>query len=137
MERIKVNIAWCDKNFGASVDDEKVFGSVVATDKTLEGVKTAIADALHFHIEGMLADGDEVSDWLVAGEYELFFYLETSALLRSCERYTSLAAIARASGINPQLLNHYACGLKIPRALQRKRIVDGIHKIGEEFMSVV
>ena len=64
-------------------------------------------------------------------------YLETSAFLRKCERYTSLAAIARASGINQQLLNHYASGLKIPRPSQRKRIVDGIHKIGEEFISVV
>lgn len=137
MEKIKVNIAWCDKNFGASIDDNKVPGSVVATDKTLEGVKSAIADALRFHVEGMLADGDVVPEWLINGDYELDFYLETSALLRKCERYTSLAAIARASGINQQLLNHYVSGLKIPRPSQRKRIVDGIHKIGEEFISVV
>jgi len=137
MEKIKVNIAWCDKNFGASIDDNKVPGSVVATDKTLDGVKSAIADALRFHVEGMLADGDAVPGWLIDGGYELDFYLEISALLRKCERYTSLAAIARASGINQQLLNHYASGLKIPRPSQRKRIVDGIHKIGEEFISVV
>lgn len=108
----------------------------MATNKTLEGVKTNILEALQFHIEGMLADGDYVPGWLVNEDYEFEFYLETSALLRSCERYTSIASIARASGINERLLNHYANGIKNPRP-QQQRIIDGIHKIGREFLSVV
>ena len=137
MEKIKVNVEWCDKNFGAAIDDSRVPGSVVATNKTLEGVKAAIAEALRFHVEGMLADDDELPVWLETGDYELDFRLSTSALLRNCEQYTSLAAIARASGINQQQLHHYATGLKTPRPAQRQRIVEGIHRIGREFMSVV
>lgn len=109
----------------------------MATNKTLEGVKTNILEALQFHIEGMLADGDYVPDWLVNGDYEFEFYLESSALLRSCERYASIASIARASGINEWLLSHYTNGIKNPRPQQRQRIIDGIHKIGREFLSVV
>jgi len=85
----------------------------------------------------MLQDGDGVPEWLQKGDYEIEFILETSALLRSCEKFTSIAAIARASGINERQLSHYANGLKKPRPEQRKRIVDGLHKIGEEFLSVV
>lgn len=137
MEKIKVNIEWCDQNYGAAIDDERVEGSVVATHKTYEGVVAAIGEALRFHIEGMAADGDPVPGWLAAGDYELDLHLGTAALLRRCGQYTSLAAIARASGINQQQLSHYASGLKQPRPAQRQRIVDGLHRIGKEMLSVV
>lgn len=136
MVTIKVNIGWCDKNYCASVD-EQIPGAVVATDRTYEGIKKAIAEAVAFHVEGMLADGDSVPQWLVDGDYGFEWELETSALLRNCEQFTSIAAISRASGINQQLLSHYANGLKVPRLKQRERIVEGIHKIGREFLSVV
>ena len=136
MVTIKVNIGWCNKNYAASVD-EQVPGAVVATDKTFEGVKQAIAEAVAFHVEGMQADGDEVAAWLADADYQFEWILETSALLRSCEKYTSIAAISRATGINEQLLSHYANGIKTPRRQQRERIVEGLHKIGREFLSVV
>lgn len=136
METIQVRVAWCDKNFGATIEDGRVPGSVVVTDKTWEGLQKAVAEALKFHIEGMLADGDSVPAWLAEGDYRLCYNLEVSALLRKCEQYTSLAAIARASGINRQQLSHYANGLKTPRARQRERIVEGIHKIGNEFLAI-
>lgn len=71
------------------------------------------------------------------GDYEFDVELGVAALLRKCEQFTSLAAIARVSGINQQQLSHYASGLRVPRIEQRKRIVDGLHRIGKEFMEVV
>ncbi len=136
METIKVNIDWCDKNFGASVEDEKIEGCVVATHGTLEGVKKAISEALRFHVDGMVADGDQVPAWLSEGDYILEYHCTVAAILRSCERFTSLAAVARASGINQQLLSHYANGVKVPRTQQRQRIIDGLHLIGKEFISI-
>jgi len=136
METIKVYIDWIDKNFGATLED-KVPGAVVVTDKTFEGIKNAIASTLSFHIEGMMKDKEEVPSWLVNGEYVFEYILTTAALLHRSEEYTSLAAISRVSGINEQLLSHYATGLKKPREKQRERIITGLHKIGEEFLSVV
>ena len=81
--------------------------------------------------------GDNVPSWLINGDYRFEWQLTSAALLRSVERYTSMAAIARATGINEQLLSHYANGLKVPREAQRKRIVEGIHRMGEEMLSVV
>lgn len=85
----------------------------------------------------MLADGDIVPQWLVDGNYEFeYSYADTPTLLKVCESYASLAAISRATGINQNLLSHYANGLKRPRQQQRQRIIDGIHEIGRQLIAV-
>ena len=84
----------------------------------------------------MIADGDKIPQWLLDGEYELEYHLDTAALLQMCATYASIAAITRVSGINQHQLRHYANGIKRPRPEQRKRIVDGIHRIGRELMAI-
>lgn len=137
MEKIKVKVDWCDKNFGAVTEDNVLCGMVVATSKSYDGLMAELSDAIRQHVEGLLQDGESVPEWLVANNYEFDIELGVAALLRKCEQFTSLAAIARVSGINQQQLFHYASGLRVPRIEQRKRIVDGIHRIGQEFLSVV
>ena len=136
MKTIRVKVDWCDKNFGASVGDN-VPGAIAVTGKTLDELKKAVAEAVCFHVEGMQADGDTVPGWLADGDYRFEWQLTPAAMLRSVEPYTSIAAIARATGINEQLLSHYANGVKVPREEQRKRIVEGIHRMGQELMSVM
>ncbi|EFN91207.1 hypothetical protein HMPREF9018_0945 [Prevotella amnii CRIS 21A-A] len=136
MEQIKVFIEWCDHNFGATFGDN-VPGAVVLTAKTYDVLMKEIPETLQFHVEGMVADGDEVPEWLRNGEYEFDYELDTAALIRSCEQYASLAAISRASGVNERLLSHYANGIKKPRPQQRERIVEGLHEIGRKLIAVV
>ncbi|MBO4826591.1 MAG: CopG family transcriptional regulator [Prevotella sp.] len=137
MEKIRVDVAWCDKNFGASLG-ENVPGAVVLTAKTYDELLREVPETLRFHINGMLEDGDDVPQWLVDGDYEFDYHLmDVATMLHAYEPFVSLAAISRASGINQHLLSHYANGLKHPRPQQRKRIVDGIHKIGRELLAVV
>ena len=137
MEKIKVDVAWCDKNFGASLGDN-VPGAVVLAAKTYEELLREVPETLRFHVEGMLADGDEVPQWLIDGDYEFEYNLiDVATVLRAYEPFISLAALSRASGINQHQLSHYANGLKQPRPQQRQRIVDGIHKIGRELLAVV
>lgn len=137
MEKIKVDVAWCDKNFGASLGDN-VPGAVVLAAKTYEELLREVPETLRFHVEGMLADGDDVPQWLIDGDYEFEYNLtDVATVLRAYEPFVSLAAISRASGINQHQLSHYANGLKQPRPQQRQRIVDGIHKIGRELLAVV
>ncbi|MBO7138480.1 MAG: CopG family transcriptional regulator [Bacteroidaceae bacterium] len=137
MEKVRVDVQWCDKNFGASFG-ENVPGAVAFTAKTFEELMQEAEETLRFHVEGMIEDGDEVPQWLREGDYELEYnYVDVATMLRACESYASLAAISRATGINQNQLSHYATGLKRPRPLQRKRIVDGIHYIGKRLMDVV
>ena len=80
MEKIKVFVDWVDKNFGATLE-EKVPGAVVATDKTFEGLKNAIASSLSFHVEGMMKDKEEVPSWLTNREYVFEYVLTPAAQL--------------------------------------------------------
>ena len=135
MEKIEVNVSWCDKNFGASLS-ENVPGAVVITAKSYEELVDEVRETLIFHIEGMIADGDDVPQWLRERDYELEYHLDAAALLQMCSPYASIAAISRASGINQHQLSHYANGIKKPRPEQRRRILEGIHKIGRELIAV-
>ena len=137
METIKIKIDWSDHNFGAVTECEAVDGIGIATAKTYVMLMEELSKAIQEHIASMEHDGETVPEWLRQGRYGYDIELGTAALLRKCERFTSLAAIARASGINQQQLSHYASGIRTPRKEQRKRIVDGIHRIGQEFLSVV
>lgn len=137
MEKIIVNVAWCDRNFGASLSDN-VPGAVVLTADTYEKLLREVPETLRYHVEGMIEDGDDVPEWLAKGEYELVYNLvDVATMLRAFEPFVSLAAISRASGINQHQLSHYATRIKKPRPQQRERIVSGIHKIGQELLSVV
>lgn len=137
MEKIRVDVAWCNKNFSASLG-ENVPGAVIFTAATIDELYKEAKDTLRFHVEGMLFDGDDVPQWLVDGDYEFEYnFVNVAALIRACEPMVSIAAISRATGINQHQLSHYATGLKNPRPQQRARIVDGIHKIGRELLAVV
>lgn len=137
MEKIRVDVTWCKNNFSASLG-ENVPGSVVFTAESFAELQKEARESLEFHVEGMLADGDDVPQWLADGDYEFVYNcLDATALLHAYEPFISLAAISRATGINQHQLSHYANGLKQPRPRQRERIVEGIHKIGKELLAVV
>ena len=136
METIKVNIEWIEKNFCAALGDN-VPGSVVITAHDINELKKEISDTLRFHVDGMIKDGDFVPQWLVTGDYTFDYnYVDVASLLHACEPYAKMAALSRVTGINQRLLYHYANGLRNPRPAQRQRIVDGVHEIGRELLSV-
>lgn len=132
---LNVEVSWSEKNYccGWGLDG---IGAVFCTNKTLDGLKNEFEDSLKWHIEAMAEDGDDVPEWLASGDYEIQYSLSTSALLRQAETFTTMAAISRATGINQKLLSHYANALKTPRPAQRQRIVDGLHRIGQQFLAV-
>ena len=136
MEKIKVNVEWSEKNFAATLS-KNVPGVVLVTAKTFSKLQKEVKESLEFHVEGMLADGDNVPEWLAKGEYQFKYYmLDTASLLQSLEGMTTIAAISRVTGINERLLSHYANGIKRPSSKQHQKIVDGIHKIGQSLLAI-
>ena len=135
MEKIIVEIHWCDKNFSC-VWGTPEFGSVIVTNKTLDGLKQDFISSLQTQINDMLADGEYVPEWLASGDYTVEYDLHISAILRNAEQFTTMAAISRACGINQKQLTHYASSLKEPRPAQRERIISGLHRIGEAFLAI-
>lgn len=134
-KKIKVDVSWTEDNFCCAWTDENL-GTVLVTAKTLDKLKKEFKEALRLHIDGCVADGDEVPRYLMDGDYDVEYILDTAALLRDAEEYTTIAAISRASGINQKQLSHYASGLKHPRPLQVERIKAGLHRIGTCLMAL-
>lgn len=135
MEKINVKISWSGDNYAAGTD--QVNGYVFATNKNLEKLKEEFLDVFRFHVDSAVEDGDEISEDLRNGNYTLEFEMLTSALLHSLENVVTLSALHRATGINEKQLSHYKSGLKNPRPQQRKKIIDGIHRIGKELLTVL
>ena len=69
MEKIIVDVAWCDRNYGGSLGSN-VPRAVVLTAPTLEALQKEAKDSLEFHIEGLMENGEDVPEWLKNGDYE-------------------------------------------------------------------
>ncbi len=130
MEKIKVIVSWED-NYGAISEDVP---GCIALGSSLEEVKREYAEGLKFHLEGLK---EEDIPPKTKGDYELVFELDTHALLNYYSGILSRAALSRVTGINERQLGHYATNRSKPRPATRQKIVDGIHHIGREFISVV
>ena len=57
METIRVDVQWCDKNFGASLS-ENVPGAVVLTAKTYEELLREVPETLRFHVDPLVPVGN-------------------------------------------------------------------------------
>ena len=82
-----------------------------------------------------MESGKNVPAWV--NDYEVEYELEVSALLQYLDGILTRSALSRVTGINERQLGHYATGHRKPRAKQREKIINGIRRIGEEFLSVV
>ena len=74
MEKIIVNVAWCDKNFGGSLGSN-VPGAVVFTAPTFEALQKEAKESLEFHVEGLMENGEDIPAWLKNGDYEFVYNL--------------------------------------------------------------
>ena len=135
MEHINVEIHWCDKNYACAYDYPE-FGCIVVTNKSIDGLKHDFEESLRWHIESSLEDGDFVPEFLKSGDYAIDYTLATSAVLRSAEQFTTMAALSRVTGINQRLLSNYASEVKRPRESQRLRILSGIREIGNRMLAL-
>ena len=64
------------------------------------------------------------------------YKFDTASFLHYINGRLNLADLQTITGINRHQLSHYANGLKKPRPQQRRRIVEGLHKIGRELIAV-
>jgi predicted RNase H-like HicB family nuclease len=132
MEKVNVDIYYTGKNYNAYAP---ILQGCVSTASTLDEMKKNIKEAIKFHVESSLADNEPIPD-VFKGDYELEFKLSTEALLNAYSDIFTKAALSRITGINERQLWHYASGMRKPRPAQRKRIEDGLHKLGDELLSV-
>jgi predicted RNase H-like HicB family nuclease len=133
MEKVIVEIYYTGNNYCAHAP---ILMGCVSTASTLSEMKKNIKEAIEFHIEGSLEDGETVIPEVFKGEYELEFKLSTEALLNAYSDIFTKAALSRITGINQRQLWHYASGMRKPRPAQCKRIEDGLHRLGAELLTI-
>lgn len=134
MGKIQILIDWVPNNYGAAPMNEDI--ACVATGSTLEEVKQNILEALRFHVQGLLADGESVPEEL-QGSLEAVFHLSTRALLKYTGGYITQKALSKETGIAEQQLSHYANGLRHPRPAIQKKIIDGVQAICQHLTIVL
>ena len=72
MEKIIVDVAWCDRNYGGSLGSN-VPGAVVFAAPTFEALQKEAKESLEFHVEGLVENGEDVPEWLKNGDYEFVY----------------------------------------------------------------
>lgn len=73
---------------------------------------------------------------ILKGKYEIVYKFDTQSLLSYYKGVFTNAALERITGINQKQFQHYATGLKKPRATQAKKIETALHSLGSELMAV-
>ncbi|MBW8331908.1 MAG: type II toxin-antitoxin system HicB family antitoxin [Prolixibacteraceae bacterium] len=132
MKKVIVDIYYTGNNYCAHAP---ILLGCVSTGATLSDIKKNIKEAIEFHVESSQEDGDPIPE-VFKGEYVLEFKLSVEALLNAYSDVFTKAALSRITGINQRQLWHYASGMRKPRPIQRKRIEDGLHRLGTELLNI-
>jgi len=103
--------------------------------ETVELAKKDAKDSLCFYVD-CLNRMNKTIPKILQGEYELEYQFDVEALLKYIDGTVTKTALSKASGINATQLSHYSSGLKKPRKEQRDKIIAGLHKLGNELLSV-
>ncbi len=73
---------------------------------------------------------------LLKGDVEIVFSMDVLSFLEYYAGILSKSGLQRITGINQKQLGHYASGLSKPRPKQKARIEAGLHRLGEELLSI-
>lgn len=105
------------------------YGDSIAEAK--EDLKDAVVDLKEAYLE----DGEAVPDWL-DGDLVFVYQYDLVSLFEHFGIF-DVSALAKRIGINPSLMRQYKSGLTTSISKkQKEKIEKGLHRIGEELMSV-
>ena len=129
---VTVIIEHAGNNFSACVSD---VDGIAVTGDSIDEIKTSMYEAIEDYIQVCEDFGFEIPDQFKT-EYELFFELDVCSLLKIYEGIFSKAGLEKLTGINQKQLWHYANGKSKPRQEQRLKIEKGLHRLGNELISL-
>lgn len=132
MGKVIVDIYYTGNNFCA---EAPILPGCVSTASTLAEMKKNIKEAIGFHVEYSIENNDPIPE-VFKTDYQLEFKLSIEALLNAYSDIFTKAALSRITGINERQLWHYASGMRKPRPAQRKRIEEGLHRLGNELLAI-
>lgn len=129
---VKVVIEHAGENFSAYVVG---VDGIAVTGDSVDEIKTSMCEAIEDYIQVCKEFDLEIPDQFKS-EYELVFELDVCSLLKIYEGIFSKAGLEKLTGINQKQLWHYANGKSKPRQAQRLKIEQGLHRLGNELISL-
>jgi len=132
MKNIIVTVEKSVNNYSACI--ETLLGCVT-TGKTMDELKRNMYEAVEFHLEGMVEDGDDIPEPFKK-EYRLVFRFDTENLLTHYKGIITNSALERLTGINQRQLQRYASGKSRPMRPQQMKIQKALHRLGAELLDV-
>lgn len=129
---VKVIIEHAGNNFSAYVSD---VDGIAVTGDSVDEIKSSMYDAIYDYVQVCKECNLDVPEQL-RDEYELFFELDVCSFLKIYEGIFSKSGLEKLTGINQKQLWHYANGKSKPRQAQRLKIEKGLHRLGNELISL-
>ena len=133
MEKVIVDVAKTPNGYSASIDI--LPGWVLGTSGSFELFKQELQESIDIFVEWAKEDGDEYPS-IFDGEYNFEYKFDVESLLCCYNGILSRSALSRITGINEKQLGHYACGRSRPRQAQKVKIINGLHRLGNELLAV-
>lgn len=129
---LKVIIEHAGNNFSAYVAD---VDGIAVTGDSIDAIKASMCEAIDEYIEVSKEFGYEIPQVLLT-DYEVIFEIDVCSFLKIYEGIFTKAGLERLTGINQKQLWHYANGTSKPRPAQRLKIEKGLHRLGNELISL-
>lgn len=133
MEKVVMNVARTNTGYGCCCD--LLPGWVVAGSNDFNEFKIEVQESISFYVDCSKEDGTAYPS-VFDGEYQIIYKFDVSSLLNYYRGIFSFSALQTITGINQKQLCHYASGISKPRAKQAQKIVDGLHRLAEELLTV-
>jgi predicted RNase H-like HicB family nuclease len=73
---------------------------------------------------------------ILQSQFKLKYRFDTQSLLNYYKGVFTNASLERITGIKQKQIQHYASGLKKPRAAQKIKIQQSLHKLAEELIEI-
>jgi len=131
-KKVVVEIFYTGGNFSAHAPE--LLGCV-STGNTPQEIRKNIKEAIRFHVEESIADGDYIPDKFKE-DFELIYKFDASSLLAYYKGIFTNSALQRLTGINQKQIAHYASKHRNPRPAQTEKLKNGLHQLGRELLSI-
>jgi predicted RNase H-like HicB family nuclease len=129
MKKIRITIEKTSDSYSAYA--ENVEGIYAAGDSVVE-TKQSVADSIALYKKY----NKENLPKILQGDYKIIYKFDTQSLLNYYKGIFTNASLERLTGIKQKQIQHYATGLKKPRASQKIKIQNSLHQLASELMSI-
>lgn len=129
MKILKIIIEKSGDSYGAFAEN---INGIYGAGDTVQACKQSVLDA----IDTVKTFDERQIPQLLRGEYEIVYKFDVQSMLNYYKGILSNPAIEKLTGINQKQIHQYSTGLKKPRAAQRKKIEEGLHRLGEELLAI-